>query len=458
MRASELLAIAPVSMPEHSLYQTLAAHFAPISLPDLTVTRREFPHWMRPDLQRALESQFASMPHQFHGIRLRDHDVSLRFTDLLDDGDKAPAPGAAEYHDADLGQGERVRCVARGLWLWQLEGERFALLLDVADGYSTPRVRIEIAAASGETATKSAARFAEYLKVCAERGDCWRGKSLLLDRAHEDFEVSPAGLRVADVNPVERHEIVLPEETIALIERNTLGFAAQSQRLAKLGLSAKKGLLLYGPPGTGKTMIVRWLLSAFEGFTKLLVTSEHYRLLSDYLAIARALQPALVVLEDVDLVGADRDGPWASGGTLNTLLNEMDGFAPHARVLFVLTTNRPEVLEPALALRPGRVDQVIEIGLPAQRERRLLVRRYAGALRVDDAQVEETARRVGQASPAFIKELMRRAAQAMLERGAEDEISKSDLDHALKDMLGSSGRLGARILGAEGGFGFSAVN
>ena len=345
----------------------------------------------------------------------------------------------------------------RGLWLWQLEEGHFALLLEVAEGYRTPRLRIEIAATRGEIAAKCAARLVEHLRMSAERGDCWRGKSLVLDRAHDDFEISPAGLRVAEVIPVKRQDIVLPNETFALIERNTLGFAAQSQRLAALGLSAKKGLLLYGPPGTGKTLVVRWLLGALDGYTKLLVTSEHYGLLADYLAIARILQPALVVLEDVDLVGAHRDGPWAArDGALNVLLNEMDGFAPHARVLFVLTTNRPEVLEPALALRPGRVDQVIEIGLPAEKERRLLARRYAGTLRVDDAQVEEVARRVGRASPAFIKELMRRAAQAMLERGAEGEIDKSDLEQALQDMLGASGRLGARILGGEGEFGFSA--
>ena len=65
---------------------------------------------------------------------------------------------------------------------------------------------------------------------------------------------------------------------------------------------------------------------------------------------------------------------------LNLLLNEMDGLAPEARMLFVLTTNRPEVLEPALAARPGRVDQVIEIALPGEAERRLLVERYAGRL------------------------------------------------------------------------------
>ncbi len=443
-------------MTENSLHHALATHFAPVLLEDLVVTRREFAHWMRPDLQRALDTLFASVPHQFFGIRLRDHDDTLRFADLLDDGDKAPAIGAAEYQDADLGQGVRVRCLTRGLWLGAFDGEHFALLLDVAEGYRTPRARLEIAVARGETAVKCAARIAEPLRMSAERGECWRGKSVVLDRGHDDFEISPAGLRVAEFTPVERQEIILPDETLALIERNTLGFAAQAQRLVELGLSGKKGVLLHGPPGTGKTLIVRWLLGALEGFTKLLVTSEHYGLLADYLAIARVLQPALVVLEDVDLVGAHRDGPWAAhGSTLNVLLNEMDGFAPQARVLFVLTTNRPEVLEPALALRPGRVDQVIEIGLPAEKERRLLVRRYAAALRVGDALVEEAAHRVGRASPAFIKELMRRAAQAMLERGGEDEIGAADLEQALRDMLGAGGRLGASILGAESAIGFS---
>jgi ATP-dependent 26S proteasome regulatory subunit len=133
----------------------------------------------------------------------------------------------------------------------------------------------------------------------------------------------------------------------------------------------------------------------------------------------------------------------------------MDGLAPEARVLFVLTTNRPEVLEPALAARPGRIDQAIEIGLPGETERRLLVGRYAGAARVDDAVAADAAKRIGQVSPAFIKELMRRAAQAMLERGGRDAIESPDIDRALADMLGAGGRLGARMLGAGKAIGFA---
>ena len=93
----------------------------------------------------------------------------------------------------------------------------------------------------------------------------------------------------------------------------------------------------------------------------------------------------MVVIEDVDLIAADRSGPYqGSPPLLNHLLNEMDGLGPDARVLFVLTTNRPEVLEPALAGRPGRIDQAIEIGLPEDRECRVLLARCARGLEPPD--------------------------------------------------------------------------
>lgn len=65
--------------------------------------------------------------------------------------------------------------------------------------------------------------------------------------------------------------------------------------------------------------------------------------------------------------------------------------------------------------------------------------------------------RVGSASPAFIKELMRRAAQAMLERGGENALQAQDVDRALADMLGAGGKLGARMLGADQKVGFAAA-
>ena len=441
-----------------SLYALLAGHFAPSPLEDLVVTRADFPHWMRPDLQRAIQTLVADLPkHRFAGLRPRERERELRFADLVEEGSKSVAIGPAAFQDIDIGEADPVRCATRALWLAERESVPFALLLDVDEGYHHVRARIEIAARPDAESRRVTARIGEELRAGAAEARCWRGKTLVLDPAREDFEISAAGLRVERAERVRREEIVLAPKTFSLVERNTLGFVREAERLARLGLSQKKGVLLYGPPGTGKTLIVRWLVGALEGYTKLIVSAGHYGLLAECLEMARALQPALVVLEDVDLVGGHRDGPWAaSGGALNTLLNEMDGLTPEARVLFVLTTNRPEVLEPALAARPGRVDQAIEIGLPGETERLLLVRRYAGSLGVVDDLAARIARQAGRASPAFIKELMRRAAQAMLERGGGNALQWQDVEGALADMLGAGGKLGARMLGADHRVGFAA--
>lgn len=437
------------------LNSLVAAHFAPLALDELVVTRRDFPHWMRPDLQRSLEGLFSGpVNSRFYGARVRKEDLAFRFSDLAEARNGIVA-GPAEYQDLDVGDAQPVRCLTRGLWLGERGGVRFATLLDVHDAYRV-RARLEVAVGPGENPAGVAEGIIAALRSGAESGASWRGKILVLEGASDDFDVSPAGLRVEKAAPVRRADIVLPEATLALIERNTLGFTRRTEELARLGLSARKGVLLFGPPGAGKTLIVRWLCGALDGYTKLIVTAGHYALLEQTFEIARALQPALIVLEDVDLVGGHRDGPFAAGGgTLNLLLNAMDGLAPEARMLFVLTTNRPEVLESALAARPGRVDQVIEVGLPGEAERRLLVRRYAGGLRVAEGVAAETAAKVGRASPAFIKELMRRAAQAMLERGGDEALEAHDIDRALADMLGAGGRLGARMLGAEPAMGFA---
>lgn len=261
-------------------------------------------------------------------------------------------------------------------------------------------------------------------------------------------------LRVVRVAPIRREEIVLAQGVLERVEQNTIGFAARCAALIRLGMSGRKGVLLYGPPGTGKTLLVRYLAGALRDHTTFLLAGDTIGWLADTLEAARMLAPALVVIEDADLVGAHRDGPFQQApAMLNRLLNEMDGLEPEAQVIFLLTTNRPEVLEPALAARPGRVDQAIALGLPDDRERRLLLRRYASGLPLDEETIERMSRRIGKVSPAFIKELARRAAQAMLDRGGA-RLDPADFDRALADMTSDVGGVTAKLLGADG-FGFA---
>jgi len=134
---------------------------------------------------------------------------------------------------------------------------------------------------------------------------------------------------------------------------------------------------------------------------------------------------------------------------LNRLLNELDGLRERADVFFIFTTNRPAVLEPALVNRPGRIDQAIEFPLPSLPLRRRLIALYAGGLSLSADLIDALAERSEGASPAFIKELLRRIAQHHLECGNPAEVSSATADSALHEMLFSGGALNKRLLGGE---------
>jgi len=132
---------------------------------------------------------------------------------------------------------------------------------------------------------------------------------------------------------------------------------------------------------------------------------------------------------------------------LNGLLNEMDGLKQDADILFVLTTNRPEQLEGALASRPGRIDQAIEVPLPDNVGRSKLVQLYGRGLPLGDTVVEEAAQRTKGVSAAFIKEMMRRIAQASIARDGGTTVESGDIEEALDDMLFAGGKLNVKLLG-----------
>src|SRR5438445_3306465 len=248
--------------------------------------------------------------------------------------------------------------------------------------------------------------------------------------------------------PVRREDVILPEATLKLLDRNVLNFVGSRAQLRRLGQATRNGILLYGPPGTGKTHTIRYLASNLPGPTTLIITAGQVALLAHYMSLARLLQPSMVVIEDVDLIARDREdmGP-CEESMLNGLLNEMDGLKQDADILFILTTNRPEQLEAALASRPGRIDQAIEVPLPDEIGREKLVRLYGRGLPLGEAVVAEAAQRTKGVSAAFIKELMRRVAQASIARDGGTSVESGDISEALDDMLFAGGKLNVKLLG-----------
>lgn len=453
LRPDDGAAPKPGERAERYLFQRLARHFEPQRPQDLAAVSRTYPLRQQADLQRALDELLGErrLPENFLGVHQPYRHEVLGFSKLLEQGRSAVEGAPAQYEEVDIGRGETVSCLKNGLWLAQGDAGPYAVLLVQHQEYgSRGDLSIEVMAMPGEQGTELCARLFDTLELRLSKGSCYRGRVLSLD-SQEQYSGHAPRIFVHELEPVAREDVILPEATLATVERNVLRFAEQRQALRSMGMSTQKGLLFHGSPGTGKTHCVRYLAGRLPEHTTLLITAEGAGLLPQYMALARLLQPALVVIEDADLIARDRDerADACDEVMLNRLLNEMDGLRERADVFFVLTTNRPESLEPALANRPGRVDQAIAFPLPDLLLRQRLIALYAKALPVSLALSEELARRTDGASPAFIKELLRRMAQHHLERGTDSEVSRATAEAALHEMLFSGGTLNARLLGGD---------
>jgi ATP-dependent Clp protease adapter protein ClpS len=431
-------------------YEALASHFAGIPADRLVTTSRQFPGHMRADVQAGVDRLFSASRLRFFGIHEEHRYETLTFATLTRDGRGASAIVPAQYHDVDIGESAPVKCLENGLWLCRTDDDQhYAVVLSSHREYSRESgTRIEIAVPAGAEGAEFVQRCFAELERAVNDARCYRGKVLSLD-VDNDYSGRTRGIMVHKVPRVRRDDVILPEATLALLDRNVLDFVGSRPRLRELGQSTRKGILLYGPPGTGKTHTIRYLASNLPDHTTLIITAEQVGALAQYMSLARLLQPAMVVIEDADLVARDRErmNSACDEVMLNKLLNEMDGLKQDADILFVLTTNRPEQLESALASRPGRIDQAIEVPVPNETGRKKLVQLYGRGLPLSDAVVAEAAQRSEGVSAAFIKELMRRVAQASIVRDGGKTVDSSDISQAVDDMLFTGGKLNVKLLG-----------
>ena len=339
---------------------------------------------------------------------------------------------------------EQLRCVAAGVWLAELDGQPLAIGMWPLEGHGpSPRIQIEAMANTPELSRRS-------IQVLAElRGEhnVYRGKTL----GFVFSEYGEFGLRFIAPQPVTRDQLILPSEDLESIERHTIGLSEKAAELRARGRHLKRGLLLYGPPGTGKTHTVSYLINAMPGRTTVILQGPSAGASGQAAAIARSFPPATIVIEDVDLIAYERGMGIGDNPMLFQLLNEMDGFADDSDLLFILTTNRADVLEPALASRPGRVDQAIEIAKPDAPARRRLVELYLGDIDHAVTSFDSTVDRLEGVTASFVKELARRAVMASIDANAplDDEL----LDHAVTDLLERSGPVTQRALGVGSGDG-----
>lgn len=430
--------------------EILGRHFQGLKLSALTTTSRQFPSRVRADLQNALEALVEADAMKCLGIKASGFHEDLDFASLSAMGHDARLVAPLRFEEVDIGEDQPKRCLVNGLWLVHSEGQPIAVLLcRVRDLHGNETRMIEIAGAAGEALADYTKRIFDGLEEQVRSASTYRGKVISLEQTWA-YSGRSKGISVHRLEAVNREEIILPPKLLELIDRTIVEFTQQRELLKKHGQSARRGVLLHGAPGTGKTHTIRYIASKLPNHTTLLITAEQVALLDEYFELARLMQPSILVLEDVDLIARDRERMSSPGEELllNKLLNNMDGLKEDAEILFLLTTNRPEILESALADRPGRIDQSIEFPKPDADCRRRLLALYSAKLRVADELQQTIVARTEGVSAAFIKELVRRMLQLALGRSETAEIAVEDVGQALEDMLFSGGRLNAKLLGA----------
>ncbi len=313
--------------------------------------------------------------------------------------------------DLPNGPGSTLACLQLAVLLVTDASGRYVVMVS-GPAEHDQTLELEIAGLSVGAAQAAHARLAEL----RNRLNVYRGHVL-------DVSIAPMGgvvLEFGDIPKTARADVVLPEAVLGRVERHALGVAEHRDALLEAGQHLKRGLLLYGPPGTGKTHTTRYLVGQMSGYTRFLLTGRALHAIGSASELARDLQPAVIVLEDVDLIAEDRSFGPGSTPVLFDLLDALDGAAADADLLFVLTTNRADLLEPALAARPGRVDVAIEIDLPDAEARGRLLALYGRSvpLRLSEADKREIVERTDGVTASFLKELLRRAMLESLRKNA----------------------------------------
>ncbi|MCL7418228.1 MAG: proteasome-activating nucleotidase [Halalkalicoccus sp.] len=210
----------------------------------------------------------------------------------------------------------------------------------------------------------------------------------------------------------------------------------------EVGIEPPSGVLLYGPPGTGKTMLAKAVASETDAtFIKMAGSElvhkfigEGAKLVRDLFEVARAHEPAVLFIDEIDAIASKRTDSKTSGDaevqrTMMQLLSEMDGFEDRGEVRIIAATNRFDMLDRAI-LRPGRFDRLIEVPKPDEEGRKLIFEIHTRNMNVaDDVDFGKLADEVIEASGADIKAICTEAGMFAI-RDDRTEVRMEDFEEA----------------------------
>jgi cell division protease FtsH len=440
---------------DQPLRRALLDHLGPDAA-QLPTVSDSCPLYEQVNLQVGVDAWLAASPDRTHkvvgiaGVRMLRHD-DVSIADIIQSGPdgafgRAGMSAPVTTNLPSGPDGQTRACVSNGLYLVRDGDDRLVVILLPTQIGIRAQVNLQIV---GPDLRRAEQVMADIWRLAREHS-VFRGQ--MISFGPEVF--GPGG----DTTPlnflprphVTRDQVVLPEALLAEIERQVVGVARHSGRLLASGLHLKRGILLHGAPGTGKTHTVSYLLGLLPDVTVVVISGRALSRIREACSVARTLSPAVVVVEDVDLIAEERTARQGQQPLLFELFNEMEGLNSASDVTFLLTTNRADLLEPALAARPGRVDLAAELPLPDADARRALLRLYQGDLALDGVDVDAVIERTEGVTAPFLKELLRRAALLAAEDDAgvgAIRVTDTQVRTALDQLLADRGQLTRVLLG-----------